>query len=76
MLALQTCESNSTCIQLLRPSRSDFGREQLEQETLEQEQAALRTVATQVMWQSCGEPYLLQPFIPDMRGNEYRCGHM
>ena len=62
----------STCVKLPRPSQCDTAREQLEQETLEQEQAALRMVASQVMWQSCGEPYLLQPFIPDMRGNEYR----
>lgn len=56
-------------------SLCDFDREQ-EQETVEAEQAELRMVATQVMWQSCGEPYLLQPFIPDMRGNEYRWAHV
>ena len=47
-------------------------REQLEQGNLQQEQALLRMVASQVLWQSCGEPFLLQPYIPDMRLNEYR----
>ena len=32
----------------------------------------LVSTANQMIWQSCGEQYLLQPYIPDMRYNEYR----
>ncbi|KAL3156542.1 hypothetical protein ABBQ38_000837 [Trebouxia sp. C0009 RCD-2024] len=48
------------------------GWERMEQDVWDQEQAELREVAIQVMWQSCGQPYLLQPYIPDMPSNEYR----
>ncbi|KAL3132278.1 hypothetical protein ABBQ32_008863 [Trebouxia sp. C0010 RCD-2024] len=52
--------------------RETCGRERIEQDIPDQEQAELREVALQVMWQSCGQPYLLQPYIPDMPSNEYR----
>ena len=29
--------------------------------------------AERIVKESCGEKWLLQPFIPDMERNEYRC---
>lgn len=59
----------------IRLCHCDSGWERMEQDVWDQEQAELREVAIQVMWQSCGQPYLLQPYIPDMPSNEYRWEH-
>lgn len=50
-------------------------RDAVEADALLQKHLQLRVVANQMVWQSCWEQYLLQPFIPDMRNNEYRSGH-
>lgn len=36
------------------------------------EHLQLVNTASQMIWQSCGEQYILQPYIPDMRLNKYR----
>ena len=33
----------------------------------------LLKAAERIVMESCGEKWLLQPFIPDMEANEYRC---
>ena len=40
-----------------------------------QDAQELFKAAERMVMESCGEKWLLQPFIPDMEVNEYRCVH-
>lgn len=40
-----------------------------------QDAQELFKAAGRIVMESCGEKWLLQPFIPDMEINEYRCVH-